>query len=151
MLIWGWSGTSVSLVVVATDIWSRLTWWFGAFAWPGWQSQVNCVFFLYRERVIHLLAVRPYKKPELISRLTKGMSILETRMMLISSFISLFIGFNFQSYIYVTEDVSYICCAVLEKKLFCLYSINKPIFIEPYTVIWNWLSHSLFFQNHIIV
>ena len=28
--------------------------------------------YVNRESVVHLLAVRPYKKPELISRLTKG-------------------------------------------------------------------------------
>ena len=34
--------------------------------------KLNCIFIVYREKVIHLLAVRPYKKIELISRLTKG-------------------------------------------------------------------------------
>jgi len=34
--------------------------------------KLNCIFIVYREKVIHLLAVRPYKKIELIARLTKG-------------------------------------------------------------------------------
>lgn len=34
--------------------------------------KLNCIFIVYREKVIHLLAIRPYKKIELISRLTKG-------------------------------------------------------------------------------
>ena len=33
---------------------------------------MTCLFILFRERLIHLLAVRPYKKPELIIRITRG-------------------------------------------------------------------------------
>ena len=45
------------------------------------QSSYFDTLFLFfcRDRIIHLLAIRPYKKPELIIRLRKGKSTLELR------------------------------------------------------------------------
>lgn len=31
--------------------------------------------YFYRERLIHLLAVRPYKKPELLDRIHRGENV----------------------------------------------------------------------------
>jgi RNA polymerase II elongation factor ELL len=39
-------------------------------------SFTNWFFFSFRERIIHLLAVRPFKKPELIIRINRGNTIL---------------------------------------------------------------------------
>lgn len=33
---------------------------------------INVFDFFYRERLIHVLALRPYKKPELFDRFYKG-------------------------------------------------------------------------------
>ena len=33
---------------------------------------LNFYIFIFRERIVHLLAVRPFKKPELLSRIVRG-------------------------------------------------------------------------------
>jgi hypothetical protein len=41
-------------------------------------TKFDCFFLNFRDRIVHILAVRPYKKPELFDRMSRGELFFET-------------------------------------------------------------------------